>query len=494
MGEIAISPIHNVHKKYRTMNLVNPYIFAPAAATYNTYIGGVASTISTASDLATKLGISVGNISNFTVVGSDIKCKITGNYTMPDSAFENNSNITFYDDLDGLVTGVGIRAFRANDIISTTKLKRVTFKNITTLGNQSFQYRSSCDIYIPICLTFINDPLLGTNGSIIYCNSYLATNNGGGIDASIASAISAGAIVRFIANYTAPNAITTLASGTIYNTAIQLNFTPPSSTNTIDYYEVYVDGIFKRKILASGDFVTGLTASTSCNITVYARDIYYNKSLVSNTLTQSTNTTSAIPTTGLISYYKLDANSNDSYGSNNGTGTSMSYVSGKVSNAGSFNGSTSKIVIGNPTNLQISSGSISCWIKTTSPGASYRSFYGKQSAYGLFLLDGILGYYNWGTFGGSGFKSTTIDLRDGIWHHVVFVFDSGTANNKIYIDGILKLTSSMSIGSQSDAFGIGMLYSGQNINALIDESTVYSTKLTESEIQLIYNLGIGTTW
>ena len=40
MGEIAINPIHNVHKKYRDMHLVNPYRFAPAippfVSTWNT--------------------------------------------------------------------------------------------------------------------------------------------------------------------------------------------------------------------------------------------------------------------------------------------------------------------------------------------------------------------------------------------------------------------------------------------------------------------------
>lgn len=41
--------------------------------------------------------------------------------------------------------------------------------------------------------------------------------------------------------------------------------------------------------------------------------------------------------TNLVSYYKLDSNSNDSVGSNNGTDTSVSYVAGKIGNAGSYN-------------------------------------------------------------------------------------------------------------------------------------------------------------
>jgi len=127
-----------------------------------------------------------------------------------------------------------------------------------------------------------------TTGSIIYCNPALATNNAGAPDGDLAYAISQGATVRYVANYTASSPVTTLSSGTIYNTAIQLNFTPPSSTNAIDYYEVYVNGVYNKTILGSGEYVTGLSINTSYNLTIYVRDIFYNLSLVSNVVTQST--------------------------------------------------------------------------------------------------------------------------------------------------------------------------------------------------------------
>lgn len=39
MGEIIINPIHNVHKNYRKVNLINPYIFAPIiTGLYNSVI------------------------------------------------------------------------------------------------------------------------------------------------------------------------------------------------------------------------------------------------------------------------------------------------------------------------------------------------------------------------------------------------------------------------------------------------------------------------
>lgn len=47
--------------------------------------------------------------------------------------------------------------------------------------------------------------------------------------------------------------------------------------------------------------------------------------------------------TNLVSYYKFDWNSTDSAWSNNWTDTNISYVSGKISNCASFNGTSSKI-------------------------------------------------------------------------------------------------------------------------------------------------------
>lgn len=280
----------------------------------NTEIGGVASTISTPALLATKLGIDVSRITNFTIVGSDVKCKITGSYAMGLNSFENDSNTTYFDDIDGLVTNASYRSFRAIDIVSSTKLFRVLLKNATTIDTQSFQYRSNCIIYIPSATSLVSDPLLGTNGSIIYCNPYLATNNGGSPDSSIVSAISSGATVRYVTNFTAPNPVTTLAAGTVYNTVIQLNFTPPSSTNAIDYYECYANGILKNRITASGQYITGLTPSTSYNITLKAVDIFYNKSVVSNTITQST--TSSLTDADATAYTTASSNSAYQYAIN----------------------------------------------------------------------------------------------------------------------------------------------------------------------------------
>lgn len=484
------------------MNLVNPYIFAlPVDLTTNTEIGGVASTISTPALLATKLGIDVSRITNFTVVGSDIKCRITGNYTLLAFNFNSSTVITYYDDFDGLVTSIRADTFAGQ----TLPMTRLLMPGVTSVLNGNWFFYESIaikTIYLPICTSFGNT--IGNDSTIahwnatgvkMYVSSFLQTCNSGSPDGDIATLGSNGVSIVYVTNFTAPNPITNLSAGTTYNTAIQLNFTPPSSTNAIDYYECYVNGVLKNTITASGQYIIGLTPNTFYNITLKAVDIFYNKSIVSNTVSQSTNGVNpAVPTTGLVSYYKLDSNSNDSFGSNNGTDTSVSYVSGKIGNAGSYNGTNSKSNIGNPVNLQLSTGTISCWIKTSGAGGSYRSIFGKTLAYNMFLVDGVLMVYNWSSYGTTGNKSTGINLNDGLWHHIVFVFESGTALNYLYIDGVLKLTFSWGVLNQTDNFCIGSSNSIQYFNGLIDEGSVYNVKLSQSQIQLIYNSGAGLTY
>ncbi|MBC7845552.1 MAG: hypothetical protein H7Y10_03570 [Flavobacterium sp.] len=283
------------------MNLVNTYIFTPPI-TYNTYIGGISASVSSASSLATKLGISVGAISNFTVVGSDIKCKITGSYAMPVNCWNSNSVITYFRDYDGLVTSIG-----AGGIDDYGQCYEWYFPNCLSIAktnsNYSFHnnHTQGVVLYTPRCTDwggtqgadggmFLNiGNALDAKGFTIYAPIAQQTSNAGGVEGDLAAAIVGGYnTLKFVSNFTVPNPVTTLVAGTVYNTAIQLNFTAPSSTNTIEYYECWSNGVFKNKINASGGYITGLTASTSYDITVYAVDIFMNRSLVSNMVTQST--------------------------------------------------------------------------------------------------------------------------------------------------------------------------------------------------------------
>jgi len=299
----------------------------------NTEIGGVAATISTPALLATKLGISVGAISNFTIVGSDIKCRITGSYVIPTNCWNGNTSITSYVDSDYLITSVLDGAF------SNTNLSgRIDFRNATSIGTNAFRVSNVTEflfynatsvgdgcfyltplakqIYIPKCTLLgttsgDNAVFLGIDATAkIYANPSLATNNAGNPDGDLTYASGRGSIIRYVSNFTAPNPVTDLASGGTYNTAIKLNFTAPTgSTNAIDYYEVYKNGTIQTlQITTSGQYVTGLTSSTSYDFTLIAVDIFYNKSVISNTLSLFTTNRIAVDADA-IAYISASSNS-----------------------------------------------------------------------------------------------------------------------------------------------------------------------------------------
>lgn len=260
----------------------------------NTFIGGVSATISTRLLLSTELVIDASRISGFKIIGSNIECKIKGTYVVP-ATFATRNAVTYYNDAYGLATSAIGDAFKNGLAISN--IQYIYLPNAVNIGDTCFVDGTGWIkdfIYIPRCTN-----LGGTNGddfvfvygynvNKIYCHPSLATNNGGAPDGDIAYAISQGATVRYVTNFDAPSQVTTLAAGTIASTTVQLNFTAPSSTNSIDYYECYANGILKNTITASGQNITGLTTTTNYDITIIAVDIFYNKSVVSNSINVTT--------------------------------------------------------------------------------------------------------------------------------------------------------------------------------------------------------------
>lgn len=264
----------------------------------NTYIGGVGGTINTPALLATKLGINVNRIRKFSVVGSDIQCAIIGSYAIPNDCFTNTylntSSPTYYLDNTGLVTSLGGRAF-----YNSFNTKIHYFPNVSSIGANQFYHQNNRDsevadkiLVLPRC-TYIGNPNVINNsmfGNTIitqrfYASPFLQTNNAGGVDATIAYAIAnQGLSVVWVTNLTAPNPITDLSAVPTTTTAV-LTFTPPSSTNAIDYYNVFINGFYYQKLV--GSTVTGLTTGVNYDIELECIDIYYNKSK-SNKITVTT--------------------------------------------------------------------------------------------------------------------------------------------------------------------------------------------------------------
>lgn len=214
-------------------------------------------------------------------------------------------------------------------------------------------------------------------------------------------------------------------------------------------------------------------------------------------------------TDNLISYYKLDSNSNDSVGSNNGTDTSVSYVAGKIGNAGSYNGSTSYSWMGNVLDQDGSSAfSISLWIKYSSTGNDM--IVTKQLSSWNFTW-----YSVWRNATAGKIEFTIVstpsnllvahfpdDYNDWNWHHLVITYNwnKNTSGCVWYIDWgsitLSAITNSLTWSSTTTApFNIGSR-NNWNLptNWLIDEVWVWSRALSSTEITELYNWWNGLSY
>ena len=218
---------------------------------------------------------------------------------------------------------------------------------------------------------------------------------------------------------------------------------------------------------------------------------------------------------GRIAYYggivrdglvlNLDAAKRDSYP---GTGTTWRDISGNQNNGTLTNGPTfnsdngSSIVFdgtndyvscGNASSLQSTIGSVSAWVKTTTPGSSYRSIITKQDSWGLFVKDGILITYDWSAIAD---RTTGINISDGTWKNVVMTFTEtiGTPSNNaiVYLNGNPVLTTTVKYDNNNINLEIGRggnlpPGSSQFLNGNISQALLYNKVLTAQEVLQNYN-------
>ncbi len=202
----------------------------------------------------------------------------------------------------------------------------------------------------------------------------------------------------------------------------------------------------------------------------------------------------------LISYYRMEGNSNDSKGSNNGTDTSMSYslADGKFDQGAGLSGS-GYITIGDIAAMRFtmaSAFSLVFWFRTTSTAA--QSYIGKADALGAgngyrakSVTSGTkLGFDIYNTAGAGVTVTGATTVNDGTYHLGVTTYDgSGNSSGmKVYVDGSLDasgsgtgdLTGTLDAG---DPFMIGAREGGsQKVTGAMDDCAVFSSELTAANV------------
>jgi hypothetical protein len=206
-----------------------------------------------------------------------------------------------------------------------------------------------------------------------------------------------------------------------------------------------------------------------------------------------------IVTNGLVMY--VDASNTRSYSGSGLTangliggigGTLVNGVGFTATNNGifTFDGTNDYINFGNSSILQQSSGTISAWAKTSSPGSGYRGIIAKQGAYGLFYTNSALVAYDWAA---DAPRSTGINIADNSWKNVVLTYQSGVSNGtRIYINGVSVLTTTITIQSQvANLFGGAEANASQYASCQISSFNMYNRALTAQEVLQNYNTTKG---
>jgi hypothetical protein len=213
--------------------------------------------------------------------------------------------------------------------------------------------------------------------------------------------------------------------------------------------------------------------------------------------------------TNLYSVYNADGNTNDSFGTRNGTAQGgLTYTTGKIGQAFQFNATNAYVRIPKTDNEFEFTGdfSISCWFNQPTGGNIFNNYYSTSTTnrygYNLYLQGGRVRFAtfkgNTGAVSASNIGQAGRVIAANTWYHVVVTKKVGNVF-KIYInnilqtitviDGDLSLTpvysplTTINIGAEQATSGF---FSGK-----IDALTTWTKELTTTEITELYNSGNG---
>ncbi len=209
-------------------------------------------------------------------------------------------------------------------------------------------------------------------------------------------------------------------------------------------------------------------------------------------------------TTSLSSYWPLEGNATDVWGTNDGTVTNVSFSNsyGNVGQRGAFNGASS-VIIGTSTINIPTNASVGCWFNTTTTpaGGVFPEICGLSDNSASGVLFHIAQYASTGKIFGqlrdsagvSAIASSTSDYNDGIWHYAALTKASNTIT--LYIDGSSVATSSL---TPSGNFNGTKLHMGNYDTGLSQwylgyaDEFLYSTKvLSAQNITDFYSSRLG---
>jgi hypothetical protein len=199
---------------------------------------------------------------------------------------------------------------------------------------------------------------------------------------------------------------------------------------------------------------------------------------------------------GTIAYDRWDDN-NGSF-SGNPQWTTSKGGNGTSKYALDFDGND-KVAISDADNLDISNNiTMSAWVNPDSLTTDHATIATKVDSYFFQVHSNgtvaVYTYYNdSGSRGSSSYTYSNTSIPSDSWSHIAFVEENGT--RKIYIDGVLDKTAEKepSIWTSTEPLEIGGQGSQRFFDGQIDEVSIYGQALNSSQIQEIYDNGLGET-
>jgi hypothetical protein len=191
----------------------------------------------------------------------------------------------------------------------------------------------------------------------------------------------------------------------------------------------------------------------------------------------------------LVGWWPLDGNTDD-YSVNNNTGvnTNVTFVNGKIGQAGSFNGTSSNIPIPNVSTYKpTGTFSISLWVNpANSSGTRYMFLSGRDlnnSGIGIYQVGTTHNFFAWinGTI-----RVLTYGVSHSVWTHVVCLYDQNVGM-KVYVNGSLTVSNTFTgtiaytqmYGNSPSIGSHGGLYFYQG---LINDFRFFDHALSQKEI------------
>ena len=207
----------------------------------------------------------------------------------------------------------------------------------------------------------------------------------------------------------------------------------------------------------------------------------------------------------LISYWRMEGNSNDSKGTNNGTDTAITYskANGKFGQGAGFNGTSSKIVIPDSANLSaLNSFTVVAWVNPT--GLTAADQYqivtrdaGSPNREWQFCITPDASHVN--TMRVVAFSSPTTfsvvysntSLSNSSWQHAAFTYNG--SNVIFYLNGLADGNPACSqiITNTASTTDIGDQNGSGFFKGNIDDVAIFNRVLTATEIFQLYLSGHG---